>query len=109
MTVHTRHVWIKPFLRFLKEAEDDAAVQIKIHKIAVRFWLVNFAVAVAAYIFLPDVWKQASVLYLVLVSLYANLATDYGALSASQSAYSAGKAAEQALKEVPDEEGTGAA
>ena len=103
MTVHNRHIFLKPILKFLKDAEDDAVTQIKIHKISVRFWLINGAVALFVFFVFPDFWAQASVLYLVLVSLYANFATDYGALIASQAALSAGKAAEQVIKETTNE------
>lgn len=99
MVVHNRHFWLKPFLKFLKDAEDDAVTQIRVHKIAIRFWIVNAVVATLIFIFFPDFWAQASIFYVTIVSLYANFATDYGALIASQAALSAGRAAQQVIKE----------
>lgn len=97
---HHHHQWlINIVVRFIKNAEDDAATQIRIHKIFTVFWIVNFFAVLLVYSFLPDFWQKASVLYLVLVSLYANFATDYGALTASQGALSALHAAEKLTKE----------
>lgn len=103
MTLHNRHVFLKPFLKFLKDAEDDALTQIKIHRISVRFWLGNMVLATVVFFGFPGFWAEASVFYLVLLSLYANFATDYGALIASEAALSAGKAAEKVLKEETNE------
>ena len=100
MTVHHRHVWLKPFLKFLKDAEDDAATQIKIHRISIRFWIVNFVVASFVFFALPDIWNAYSLYYLTSLSLYANFATDYGALIASQAAYGIGKQAESIAKDI---------
>jgi len=41
------------------------------------FWLLNMALVVLVFIFAPGLWAQVSVLYLVLVSLYANLAVEF--------------------------------
>jgi hypothetical protein len=75
-----RHGWVK-FL--IKDFETNPAVQYRIHMTFTYIWLVNMAVALAVFIFAPRFWQTASVLYLVLVSLYANFATDYGAVSAA--------------------------
>lgn len=75
------------WLRVLgRRFEGDPVTQYIWHKWAMRFWLVNAIVVVAVFIFAPAVWKQVSVLYLVLVSLYANWATDFGAMSAAEAA-----------------------
>lgn len=76
-----RHTWLA---HWVHDFQEDPVTQIKIHKFFVWFWLVNFIVALAVYIFGSDLWARASVLYLVLVSLNANFATDYDALSAAQ-------------------------
>lgn len=47
------------------------------------FWAANFPAVIAVYWLAPDVWKQASILYLALVSVYANFA---GHISGWQSA-----------------------
>lgn len=51
-----------------------------------RFWVLNVAVVLYVYCFQAEMWKKASVLYLVLVSLYANLATEYGNAKAAEAA-----------------------
>src|SRR5215472_13846008 len=75
-----RHGWLK---YFIKDFETNPALQYRIHMTFTYLWLVNMAVALSVFIFAQGLWQKASVLYLVLVSLYANFATDYGAVSAS--------------------------
>jgi hypothetical protein len=86
----TRHGWVLALFRALakdkERFETDAELQFKIHKFASYFWIVNFCVALFVFFVFPGLWASASVLYLVLVSLYANFATDYGAVSASLAA-----------------------
>ena len=66
--------------------EGDPKTQYTWHKWAMRFWLVNAVAVVVVFTFAPGLWRQVSVLYLVLVSLYANAATDFGAMSAAEAA-----------------------
>lgn len=42
------------------------------------FWAWNFPVVIGLYSFLPDVWQAVSILYLALVSVWANFSTDLG-------------------------------
>lgn len=80
MTGPTRlHVLARKF-------EGDPKTQYAWHKWAMRFWLVNAVIVITVFALAPAVWKQVSVLYLVLVSLYANWATDFGAMSAAEAA-----------------------
>ncbi|HWZ65638.1 MAG TPA: hypothetical protein VNX65_02450 [Patescibacteria group bacterium] len=79
-----RHGWIK---HFIHDFESNPELQYKIHMFFTYIWLVNMVVAVSVFIFAQPFWQQASVLYLVLVSLYANFATDYGAVSAAEAAF----------------------
>ena len=69
-----------------RRLEGDPKTQYMWHKWAMRFWVVNAVVMVAVFTFAPSVWMRVSVLYLVLVSLYANAATDFGAMSAAEAA-----------------------
>ena len=78
-----RHGWLRVFIR---DFEGNPQTQYKVHQVAARFWLVNAVVAVAVFIFAPGAWSRISVLYLVLVSLYANWSTDAGAMAASEAA-----------------------
>lgn len=68
----------------------DADFQIKYHKFGARFWVVNWFVVTLIFFVAPAVWAKVSLLYLVWVSLYANIATEYG----GQAAAEASKAAE---------------
>lgn len=78
---------------FRKKFEDDPHWQTLFHKRMSYFWLVNMIVATLVFALAPGLWAQASILYLVLVSLYANFATDYGAVSAAEASESADVAA----------------
>lgn len=75
-----RHGWLK---HFIKDFETNPALQYRIHMTFTYVWVVNMALVLAVFLFLPRVWAALSVLYLLLVSLYANFATDYGAVSAA--------------------------
>lgn len=74
--------------------EYDPAFQTKFHLRMTYFWLFNMIGVTTVFIAAPGVWAQISLLYLVLVSLYANAATDYGAVSASEASEHAKTAAE---------------
>lgn len=56
------------------------------HRFAARFWLANALAVVLVFFLAPAIWARAGVLYLVLVSLYANWSTDAGAMSAADAA-----------------------
>jgi hypothetical protein len=85
-----RHAWVISLLGTLSRDktrfEEDADLQFKIHKIFAYIWLVNIVAALCVFFLAPGIWASASVLYLVIVSLYANFATDYGAVSAALAA-----------------------
>lgn len=72
------------FGKILKNLESNPKVQIAIHKWATLFWAINGVVATGVYILAPGLWNKLSILYLTVVSLYANLATDYDGLSSAQ-------------------------
>jgi hypothetical protein len=50
----------------------------------VWFWLANFPPVIACYLLAPDFWAQASILYLALVSIYANVSGHWAAWQASR-------------------------
>jgi hypothetical protein len=64
----------------------DPHFQYKLHLIATYVWLLNMLVAASVFVFAQGFWARFSVFYLVLISLYANFATDYGAVPASEAA-----------------------
>jgi len=76
--------------------ENDPKFQIVFNKFFTYFWLVN--IVVASIIFFSDRkdWDKYSIFYVTVISLYANFATNYGALSASESSEAAKEAAEHA-------------
>lgn len=42
-------------------------------------WAAHLPVVLLMYFFLPDAWEKISILYLALVSIYANMATHWSA------------------------------
>lgn len=85
-----RHAWLIRILTALakdkEKFERDPHFQFKVHKIFTYVWLVNIVAASIVFFAFPGLWASASVFYLVLISLYSNFATDYGAVSASLAA-----------------------
>lgn len=80
MIRHTKlHVLARRF-------EGDPRAQYAFHKWSARFWLVNAVVVTGVYFFAPPLWAKASVFYLVLISIYAAWATEFGAMAASEAA-----------------------
>ncbi len=77
------HFLAAPPHGWLYRLETDARTQYRIHLWAARFWVLNAVAVVSLFFLTPGIWLRASVLYLILVSLYANLSTDYGAMSAA--------------------------
>lgn len=60
--------------------ESDPATQLKFHTVMTCFWMVGGV----AVLFLPSLWSHSLGILVVLeVSLYANFATEYGAMSAA--------------------------
>lgn len=75
------HGWLR---HLVKGLEDDPGVQAAVHKWACVYWLINFPVIAVLYFCYPSVWVGVGLLVNTFYSLYANFATDYGALSAAQ-------------------------
>lgn len=69
--------------------EYDAETQWRFHRKMSWFWLFNIIVVVVVFIINKAFWEHVSILYLVIVSLYANFATDYGAVPSSYAAMKA--------------------
>jgi hypothetical protein len=91
--VPLRHAWVK---HVLHDFEYDPKVQYKVHLVAMWVWTFSMITVVCLFTFASHFWQVVSVLYLVLISLYANWATDYGAMSAALAAQQ-----ESPLPEVP--------
>ena len=88
-----RHAWLG---KFIKGLEYDPRIQYKVHLYAMWWWVLNFIAVILVFAVANHTWQVISVLYLVLVSLYANWATDYGAMSAALAAQQ-----QDPLPEVP--------
>ena len=64
--------------------QDDPSLMRKVNGWAVWFWLANFPPVIVVYVFAPETWKQASILYLALVSIYANVSGHWSAWQAAR-------------------------
>ena len=78
----------------------DLEFQFKLHLIATAVWAINGIGATCMFLLARGFWNHFSVYYLVIVSLYANFATDYDACSASL----AGIHAKDAAERIEDEQ-----
>ena len=66
--------------------ESDPMVQYRVHRWGAMYWLANFPVFVYLFFWQRTFWDTAGVFVILMYSLYANLATDYGAMSAALAA-----------------------
>ena len=64
--------------------QEDPVFMRKVNGWLTIVWLLNFPPVIACYIWAPETWKQASILYLALVSIYANVAGHLAAWQASR-------------------------
>jgi hypothetical protein len=80
--------------------EYDPKAQFEFHRRMSFFWVSNFLGVLIVYAFFGGIWAKLSVLYLVLVSLYANFATDYGAMPGSHAAIKADEIQAKQLNDV---------
>jgi hypothetical protein len=66
--------------------ETDPDVQYKIHRWGAIYWILNFPVIIYLFFFHQDLWVRVGVFITLIYSIYANLATDYGAMSSAMAA-----------------------
>ena len=66
--------------------ESDPMVQYRVHRWGAIYWLANFPVFIYLFFWQRSFWDTAGVFVILVYSLYANLATDYGAMSAALAA-----------------------
>ena len=90
-----RHGWLRHVVDGL---ETDPHVQYKVHLWGVVYWLVNFPLVALLFFFTPALWLRLGIFITLIYSIYANLATDYGAMSAAMAAYG-----QVPLPEIPAE------
>jgi hypothetical protein len=63
---------------------DDPILNRSVNGWLVWFWIANFPPVVLIYAYAPGVWQEASILYLALVSIYANVAGHWAAWAAAR-------------------------
>lgn len=93
--VQLRHGWLK---HVVKGLETDPHVQYKVHLYGVIYWLVNFPLVAALFFLAPSLWLKLGIFITLIYSIYANFATDYGAMSAAMAAFGSSP-----LPEIPVE------
>lgn len=76
-----QHHWARTLLH---NFEQNPATQVKFHWFMMMFWIANAIVGTVVAILFPGTWVAIGVLYVFLLSIYANWDTDYGAVSAAQ-------------------------
>lgn len=87
-----RHHWVR---HVVTDFETNPDFQIRFHLWAMIFWVANAAAGVAVAILWPHLWLTIGVLYVFLLSIYANWDTDFDAVSAASAFKHAKKAADQ--------------
>lgn len=91
-----RHIWLK---HVIKDLEDDPHVQYRVHLYGAIYWLVNFPLVTCLFFLAPALWLKLGIFITLVYSIYANLATDYGAMSAAMAAFG-----QAPLPEIPVEQ-----
>jgi hypothetical protein len=94
-----RHGWLKYFVHDL---ETNPHSQFTIHKWGAVYWLINFPVITWLYIFEPRLWLALGIFITLIYSIYANFATDYGAMSAAMAAFEGGEVRDANAKSPSD-------
>lgn len=88
--------------------EYDAHSQWRYHIIMTRYWALNFPVIVTLFFFMPKLWIAIALFINTMYSIYANLATDFGAVPAAYTAMQADDikatqiAANKTVPAIPD-------
>lgn len=79
-----RHGWLK-FV--IKDLETNPKTQYKVHLYGAVYWLINFPLVAALFFGAPNLWIKLGVFITLVYSIYANFATDYGAMSAAMASF----------------------
>ena len=82
--VHIRHGWMK---LLFKDLSTNPYTQYKVHMWGAIYWLINFPLICCLFFFTPTLWVKLGIFITLIYSIYANLATDYGAMSAAEAAF----------------------
>ena len=82
--VHIRHGWMN---LLVKDLSTNPHTQYKVHMWGAVYWLINFPLICCLFFFTPTLWLKLGIFITLIYSIYANLATDYGAMSAAEAAF----------------------
>ena len=82
--VHIRHGWMN---MLLKDLSTNPYTQYKVHMWGAIYWLINFPLVCCLFFLTPTLWVKLGIFITLIYSIYANLATDYGAMSAAEAAF----------------------
>lgn len=85
-----RHHWVR---KLIDDFEDNPDFQIRFHLTAMVFWMANAVVGTVVAVMWPHLWVAIGVLYVFLLSIYANWDTDFDAVSAAKAFKHAKRAA----------------
>src|SRR5580700_8180097 len=82
------HVAMHSRMRLLfKDLSTNPHTQYKVHLWGAIYWLINFPLVCFLFFFTPALWVKLGIFITLVYSIYANLATDYGAMSAAEAAF----------------------
>ena len=70
-----------------KNLSTNPYTQYKVHMWGAIYWLINFPLICCLFFFTPTLWVKLGIFITLIYSIYANLATDYGAMSAAEAAF----------------------
>ncbi|MGD0244995.1 MAG: hypothetical protein ABSB59_32350 [Streptosporangiaceae bacterium] len=79
-----RHSWAK---HLVSDLETNPHTQYKVHLYGVIYWLINFPAICYLFFGQPTLWTKLGIFITLIYSIYANFATDYGAMSAAMAAF----------------------
>jgi hypothetical protein len=83
-TAAMRHHWAR---HLVTDLETNPRTQYKVHLYGVIYWLINFPAIVYLFFGQPNLWTKLGIFITLIYSIYANFATDYGAMSAAMAAF----------------------
>ena len=84
VAVQSRHSWMR---LLFKDLSTNPHTQYKVHLWGAIYWLINFPLVCFLFFFTPALWVKLGIFITLVYSIYANLATDYGAMSAAEAAF----------------------
>ena len=76
VAMHNRHSWMQ---LLFKDLSTNPHTQYKVHMWGAIYWLINFPLICCLFFFTPTLWVKLGIFITLIYSIYANLATDYGA------------------------------